>query len=395
LQLGAQLLLALIHAHEKGVVHRDIKPDNVFLLSQSGVRLHVRVLDFGIARIYRKEETAPGADAARLASITLTQPGAVLGTPRYMAPEQLAGQPADGRSDLYSAAVVLFEAMTGQLPYTSGRRLRELCPQAAAELEALIEQCLRPDPDDRPASAAEVYLRLHELGKASGALLVSPETIKQLTARFHAAAASEASTKTYLPGGRWRSRRSLLLLTAGAAGLMALAGYGLTVWLGPPPVPAVESLLGLKAGDTRDDAIAKLGKPARARRGDPWTAAPALFGELLRPADLGENIDRAGLELLTWDDDHAAVLLHDNEVRAVLVRAPRAAETGRRVRDGDSERRLRQRYEDPDDIVMARHPADEGGRHRAWGVIYRYARVGLSFEVRDEHVAAIALYPKK
>src|SRR5262249_19947710 len=151
LQLGAQLLLALIHAHEKGVVHRDIKPDNVFLLSQSGVRLHVRVLDFGIARIYRKEETAPGADTARLAAMTLTQPGPVLGTPRYMAPEHLAGQPADGRSDLYSAAVVLFEAMTGQLPYTSGRRLRELCPQAAPELEAVIEQCLRPDPDDRPA----------------------------------------------------------------------------------------------------------------------------------------------------------------------------------------------------------------------------------------------------
>jgi len=79
------VLLALIHAHDKGVVHRDIKPDNIFLVNQSGVRLHVRVLDFGIARIYRHE-----ADRGD----TLTHPGAIVGTPRYMSPEQLAGQPS-------------------------------------------------------------------------------------------------------------------------------------------------------------------------------------------------------------------------------------------------------------------------------------------------------------
>src|SRR5262245_58926354 len=108
LQLGAQLLLALIHAHTKGVVHRDIKPDNVFVVNQSGIRLHVRVLDFGIARILSREDANTEA---------LTNPGAVIGTPRYMAPEQLAGQPVDLRADLYSAAVVIHEALTGKLPY--------------------------------------------------------------------------------------------------------------------------------------------------------------------------------------------------------------------------------------------------------------------------------------
>src|SRR5262245_13687153 len=73
LQLAGQLVLALIHAHGKGIVHRDIKPDNIFLLNQSGVRLHVRVLDFGIARIYR------GDDAQK--AETITHAGAVLGTP--------------------------------------------------------------------------------------------------------------------------------------------------------------------------------------------------------------------------------------------------------------------------------------------------------------------------
>ena len=97
LQLSGQIVLALIHAHDKGIVHRDIKPDNIFLLNVSGVRLHVRVLDFGIARIYRGDDPNMG---------TLTSPGAVLGTPRYMSPEQLAGHPVDARSDLYSTAVV-------------------------------------------------------------------------------------------------------------------------------------------------------------------------------------------------------------------------------------------------------------------------------------------------
>ncbi len=200
LQLSAQLLLALIHAHGHNIVHRDIKPDNIFLLNQSGVRLHVRILDFGIARIYRSDE--PGR------SETLTHPGAIMGTPRYMSPEQLAGQAVDARSDIYSAAMVIHESLTGQLPYVSGKKFSELCPEATPALQNLLDQCLRPNPNERPPSAVEVYLQLQELGKASGILLLPPGAMEKLIA---ARQQPEPSTvpfpappaKVTGKGGRW------------------------------------------------------------------------------------------------------------------------------------------------------------------------------------------------
>jgi serine/threonine-protein kinase len=223
LQLGAQLVLALIHAHDKGIVHRDIKPDNIFLLNVSGVRLHVRVLDFGIARIYR-------ADEARNQSATLTTPGAVLGTPRYMSPEQLAGNPVDARSDLYSIAVVIHEALTGDVPYVSGKKLTDYCPDASPQLQALLEQCLKPNPAERPAGAIEVYLRLQELGKASGILLLPPGAMDKLVASRQA----QEPTVAYGPKAHDKSSRNVMLAVAAALLLLvlgALGAWALSHWL--------------------------------------------------------------------------------------------------------------------------------------------------------------------
>lgn len=216
-QLAAQLLLALIHAHEKGVVHRDIKPDNIFLLNQSGVRLHVRVLDFGIARIFKRDD--PGH------AETLTRPGAVLGTPRYMSPEQLAGQLVDARSDLYSAAMVVHEALTGYLPHVSERKLAELCPEAPAAFQELLMHCLQPNPTERPASAVEVYLRLQDLGKASGILLLPPGALEKLSASRHAT----DPTVEYVTG-RWPRRRWWVMGTVGVL-VLGLVAWGLLAWL--------------------------------------------------------------------------------------------------------------------------------------------------------------------
>lgn len=385
MQLGAQLLLALVHAHERGVVHRDIKPDNVFLLNQSGVRLLVRILDFGIARIYRADDP--------IVTSTITQPGAVIGTPRYMAPEQLAGESADIRTDIYSAAVVLFEAMTGTIPYTGGKKLCDLCLDATPELQELLERCLQPDRRERPANAADVYLRLHELGKASGALLLSPETLEQISLRPEPLLAQSTDTVTYRYNPWRRLSRRGRLLTLGVA-LIALATTMGMIFgsRGAGPTDS-ESLAGIKLGDERDSVVARYGMPSHPA-GEAWKTKPALFGELLRPTDVcGEN-DQDKLELLTWNDDHLGVLLIQNKVRAVIARAPQSCETARGLRMGDTERRLRQRYEEPSEADTVHY--DSSARKRAiWGMIYRYAALGLCAEVRDERVTGLALFRPK
>jgi serine/threonine-protein kinase len=221
LQLSGQLVLALIHAHDKGIVHRDIKPDNIFLLNVSGVRLHVRVLDFGIARIYRADDAAQQA--------TLTSPGAVLGTPRYMSPEQLAGNPVDARSDLYSTAVVIHEALTGHVPYVSGKKLIDYCPDASPQLQDLLDQCLKPSPTERPASAIEVYLRLQELGKASGILLLPPGAMDKLVASRQVQQPTIAYTPQRPPW--WRRGLVLAALAALLVVLGAIGVWALIHWL--------------------------------------------------------------------------------------------------------------------------------------------------------------------
>ena len=115
------LLEAIGHAHSKGIVHRDIKPANVFLLKDG----RIKVGDFGIAR---------------MESSNLTQAGSVLGTPAYMSPEQFMGQTVDGRSDLFSAGVILYQFLTGERPdhYVEALEDSRLCVFDHAELGRLV-----------------------------------------------------------------------------------------------------------------------------------------------------------------------------------------------------------------------------------------------------------------
>jgi tetratricopeptide (TPR) repeat protein len=176
---------ALVHAHERGVVHRDIKPDNILLSGESAV-----VTDFGIAKAFaatRDAREAAGEGA------TITQVGTSLGTPAYMAPEQAAGDPGtDHRADLYALGCVAFELLAGRPPF-DGRSIHELLvahltepppalgaarPGVSPGFAALVAQLLAKRPDERPANAREVLRRLDAVTGAgahdSGALRVVP-----------------------------------------------------------------------------------------------------------------------------------------------------------------------------------------------------------------------------
>lgn len=104
-----QVCGALQEAHSMGIIHRDLKPENIFLTKQMGIDDYPKVLDFGLAKV-TEQQMRPG-------SVNLTQEGMVFGTPEFMSPEQAQGQSLAGTSDIYSLAVILYEALTGKLPF--------------------------------------------------------------------------------------------------------------------------------------------------------------------------------------------------------------------------------------------------------------------------------------
>jgi serine/threonine protein kinase len=106
-----QVCNALEEAHRAGIIHRDLKPENIFLCQQGGIKDYAKVLDFGLAKVTERE-MRPG-------SVILTQEGMVFGTPEFMSPEQAQGKTLTPASDLYSLAVILYEALTGKLPFVA------------------------------------------------------------------------------------------------------------------------------------------------------------------------------------------------------------------------------------------------------------------------------------
>ncbi|HET7348308.1 MAG TPA: protein kinase, partial [Acidobacteriaceae bacterium] len=140
LRYGAQIAEALAVAHAAGIIHRDLKPGNIMLTKSSG-KSGIKVLDFGLAK--------SGVD------LSLTEPGGVMGTPAYLAPERLEGKDADPRSDIYALGLILAEMATGKRSPTP----KDLPPQ----LDRVIQRCLQPEPDERWQSARDLKWELESI----------------------------------------------------------------------------------------------------------------------------------------------------------------------------------------------------------------------------------------
>jgi serine/threonine protein kinase len=282
LTVARQILSALVAAHAAGVVHRDLKPDNVMIVADAGGHDHAMLLDFGIAKLLGDELTGE----------QLTQLGVAFGTPEYMSPEQARGEPVDARADQYAFGVLLFELITGLRPFETDDKLALLhlhmqqAPPTLGErgagvlatpaLEALVARCLAKQREDRFGDTAEL---LAALDAATTPILGRGPTLTQALARK-------------LPSRRHRRVRAAVVL-----GLLALVGgaflwmqHGRTRAIGPSYAPGLMSLASAQAGQAREGGA--LAAYAMAIAADPGqTQDPLLVAHVTRLAAGGTTIE--------------------------------------------------------------------------------------------------------
>ncbi|MEO8878465.1 MAG: serine/threonine-protein kinase [Polyangiaceae bacterium] len=195
-----QVCSALEEAHRAGIIHRDLKPENIFLCQQGGLKDYAKVLDFGLAKVTERE-MRPG-------SIILTQEGMVFGTPEFMSPEQAQGKTLTPASDIYSLATILYEALTGKLPFEAKTAMDFLSHHVSHKpialsarvagrtfpplLDEIIARALAKKPEERFASAADFGAAMQAVlqGRTDLPVGLTP----QASAPTHTHASSESSS---------------------------------------------------------------------------------------------------------------------------------------------------------------------------------------------------------
>jgi serine/threonine-protein kinase len=224
---------ALVYAHGRGIIHRDIKPDNILLSSGSAT-----VTDFGVAKAISASREGVRAQPANTRTGTITLVGTSIGTPAYMAPEQAAGDPlTDHRADLYALGIVGYEMLVGTPPF-HGRAPQQLLAAQLTELPSpigtrrydvpaaladLIMHLLEKDPNKRPRSASEVARALEDPSVVSGTFASAPAPRQQRPKRVLWALAGAGILASVAAGGAWYSNRHAAPAAADAPALVAAA----------------------------------------------------------------------------------------------------------------------------------------------------------------------------
>ena len=229
IEYAQQIVSGLAAAHEKGIVHRDLKPENLFITKDD----RVKILDFGLAKL-RANASEPQAseDATRKA---ITNPGVVMGTVGYMSPEQVRGQTADHRSDIFSFGAILHEMITGRRAFQretmaetmtailkeEPEELRTSNPNINPSLERIVNRCLEKKPERRFQSTADLSFALEALGQ--------PTTSSFGRELMSAASVAVAETNR----SAWRARLPWIAVAALTLALIALSALYLSNRSGP------------------------------------------------------------------------------------------------------------------------------------------------------------------
>jgi eukaryotic-like serine/threonine-protein kinase len=223
LRLFLQVLDAVAHAHARLVLHRDIKPANVLVDAQGQVKL----LDFGVAKLLQTEGGDTGADTA-----ALTQVGGRAMTPQYASPEQIAGEPLSTASDVYSLGVLLYELLTGRLPYITKRGTAAAMEEAilAGQHQLPSQAATAPDPARQLRGDVDTMV-MKALQPEPGQRYASPQALAQDIERFlnHQPIAARRDAWGYRLHKLWR-RQKLALSAATAVVLALLVGLGMALW---------------------------------------------------------------------------------------------------------------------------------------------------------------------
>jgi eukaryotic-like serine/threonine-protein kinase len=319
-----QTLSALEHAHARGIVHRDLKPENI-LITRDGV---VKLTDLGLARAF--------ADAKN------TRAGAITGTVQYLSPEQIRGEPADPRSDLYSLGIVAYELLTGELPYSGETPMAiayqhlsdrvpapsRSAPETGADLDGFVLSATDPDREMRPESAEAMRTDLASFAgslppaRSLGALVQDiPEVVRPPELPDAVGATVTETIPRVLRAQRRRWRRWAAIIAAVA--ILATAAYGAWAYVIPHPhqIPnvvgtnvadassqltslgfVVEQAKGQYDPDVPKDAVLAVDPPAGTslREGETVTLVPSLGPPPVAVPDVtGETLDQATADLRT------------------------------------------------------------------------------------------------
>ena len=236
IRIGAEVARGLAAAHGAGVIHRDVKPDNIFLTIEG----RTKILDFGIAKLRRSTVEMEAVDIAR--EPTTRETGLIIGTPGYMAPEQLEGEDADERTDIFALGVVLYEMICGKRAFVSGSPVEESYailkttpdpPKGATKsLARVVMRCLEKRPDARFQSATDLAFALDELD-------ASTDPIAKISRVSIERADSAAPTVPNAVAPVHHGGRKRWWLVAGLTGVVGLlAGILVQRGLGPHGVRA-------------------------------------------------------------------------------------------------------------------------------------------------------------